>query len=418
MQEGLASGYALGETDAMLHVIPARQTRPDKDVIFALNGEATQRRQAGEQIVNATIGSLMHDDGSLAVLESVATALREVPRDEFAAYAPIAGTAGFLEAVIADTFARHPELRASATAVATPGGTGALRHTFMSYLEAGQALLTPSFYWGPYQTLADEHERKVETFRMFDERGGLDVAALDQALTGQLQKQGRALVVLNDPCNNPTGYSMTLGEWKAVTDTLLRHADAGSVTLLVDMAYWLYGAAGDHRAFLSALTPLLGRVGLLFAWSASKSFTHYGLRVGALIACVPDAKERNATQAALSYACRGTWSNCNRGGLFAITRLLAEENLKAACDAERGALKALLQRRVHAFNSAPQASKLRYPRYEGGFFVTVFHEDAEAKASRMREQGVYVVPQKGALRVAVCSVAERDIPRLVEVLAD
>ena len=47
----------------MLHLIPARQTRPDKDVIFALNAEATKRKQAGEAIINATIGSLMNDDG-------------------------------------------------------------------------------------------------------------------------------------------------------------------------------------------------------------------------------------------------------------------------------------------------------------------------------------------------------------------
>jgi aromatic-amino-acid transaminase len=323
----------------------------------------------------------------------------------------------FIEAVIADTFAGHPELRASATAVATPGGTGALRHAFMSYLESGQALLTPNFYWGPYQTLVDEHERRLETFRMFDGGGGLDVAALDAGIQGHLAKQGRALVVLNDPCNNPTGYSLTLQEWRAVTETLLRHAEKGPVTLLVDMAYWLYGAAGDHRAFLSSLTPLLGRVGLLFAWSASKSYTHYGIRVGALIACVPDARERSATQAALAYSCRGTWSNCNRGGLYAVTKLLSDPALRKACDEERAQLKALLQRRVAAFNGAPQASLLRYPRYEGGFFVTVFHDDAENKAARMRESGVYVVPQKGALRVALCSTAEQDIPRLVESLA-
>ena len=40
----------------------------------------------------------------------------------------------------------------------------------------------------------------------------------------------------------------------------------------------------------------------------------------------------------------------------------------------------------------------------------------------MRAQGVYVVPQArkvggGALRVALCSVAERDVARLVESLA-
>jgi aromatic-amino-acid transaminase len=401
----------------MLHLIPARQARPDKDVIFALNAEATKRQQAGEAIVNATIGSLMNDDGSLAVLETVTRVLRDVPPNEWAAYAPISGTPDFLNAVIEDTFATQPALKASATAVATPGGTGALRHALMNYLESGQALLTPSFYWGPYATLAEEHERNVETFSMFTAAGALDVAALDAKLEEQLDRQGRALLFLNDPCNNPTGYSMTAGEWGQVVQVLLAHADK-PVTLLVDMAYWLYAAGGDPRAFQAELLPLLGKVGLLFAWSGSKSFTHYGLRVGALIACEPDEKERHVTAAALAFACRGTWSNCVRGGLAAITRLLNDASLRAACDAERARLKALLTRRVQAFNAAARPKGLRYPRYEGGFFVTVFHDDAEGHAQRMRERGVYVVPQKGALRIALCSVAEKDVPRLVEALAD
>ena len=402
----------------MLHLIPARQTRPDKDVIFALNAEATRRRNAGEHVVNATIGALMDDAGRLAVLPSVTRALEQVPPEEWAAYAPIAGSAPFLQAVIADTFAGHPALRESAVGVATPGGTGALRHALMNYLQHGDAVLVPSFFWGPYQTLADEHERTLRTFSMFDARGQLDVGALEAEGRSLLETQGRVLLFLNDPCNNPTGYSMSLGEWRATGEALLRLAEKGPVTLLVDMAYWLYGAAEDHRAFLSALEPLLGKVGLLFAWSGSKSFTHYGLRVGALLACVPEAKDRAATQAALAFSCRGTWSNCNRGGLFAITKLLTDEALRARCDEERAGLKALLQKRVNRFNGLAEAKGLRYPRYEGGFFVTVFHPEAEAKAARMQAQGVFVVPQKGALRVAMCSVAEADIPKLVEALAD
>lgn len=400
----------------MLHLIPARQTRPDKDVIFALNAEATKRKQAGESVINATIGSLMNDDGTLAVLSTVTRTLREVPAAEWAAYAPIPGTPAFVQAVIDDTFRGHPTLRSAATAVATPGGTGALRHALMNYLQSGQALLTPSYYWGPYQTLCEEHERTLETFRMFTDAGVLDVAALETSLSQQLTKQGRALIFLNDPCNNPTGYSMTRAEWKQVVEVLVRHSDR-PVTLLVDMAYWLYAGGGDPREFLNELTPLLGKTGLLFAWSGSKSYTHYGLRVGALIACEAEAGERAATQAALAYACRGTWSNCVRGGLAAVTTLLTDASLRAACDTERDQLKLLLQRRVEAFNAAAQPKGLRYPRYEGGFFVTVFHPEAEAQAERLRAKGVFVVPQKGALRVALCSVAVRDVPRLVEALA-
>ena len=408
----------------MFHVIPSHQARPSDDPIFALNREASQRKERGEAIINATVGALLNDDGSLAVLPTAARVVHEVGKEDWAAYAPIAGSPQFLRAVMDDVLSTEPTLREAAIAVATPGGSGALRNAIANYLEPGQALLSTSYFWGPYQTLADEADRKVATFAMFKD-GSLDIGALDAAIAQQINSQGRVLLFLNDPCHNPTGYSMRPAEWKQVANCILSHAARAPITLLVDMAYFAYGA-NDPRALITELAPLLGKAGLLFAWSASKTFTHYGLRVGALIACVADAKERASTEAALVYSCRGTWSNCNRGGLAAITRLLTDATLAAACNTEREQLKTILLARVAAFNALAPARGLVYPRYEGGFFVTVFHDDAKAKAMAMKEAGVFVVPQlpprsgnaieRGALRIALCSVAEKDVARLVDAL--
>jgi aromatic-amino-acid transaminase len=403
------------------HLIPSHQARPSDDPIFSLHQEAARRKAAGESIVDATIGVLLGDDGKLAVLPTAMRAVREVPELEWATYAPIAGTPEFLRAVIDDLLADAPDLRDAAVAVATPGGSGALRHCVANFLEPGQAALTTNWFWAPYQTLCDESDRKLETFEMFDAAGGMNIAALDAALKRQLEAQGRALVFVNDPSHNPTGYSMTDAEWAALVDCVGKHAARGAVTLVVDCAYLLY-AARSPRALAPLLRPLLGKAPVLFAWSASKSFTQYGLRVGALVACVGDRAERTAVQSALSYSCRGTWSNCNRGGLAAITRLLADPAMARQCAAERDALKANLLERVAIFNERARAAGLRYPRYEGGFFVTIWNDDAKAKAAAMRERGVYVVPQarpdgRGALRLALCAVATRDVPRLVDALA-
>lgn len=403
-------------TEAMRHLIPSHQARPADDPIFALNREATERRQRGEAVVNATVGALLDDEGKLSVLPTATRVLREVDAEDFAAYAPIAGLPPFLSAVVDDVFEGHHALRDVAVASATPGGTGALRHAINNYLEPGHALLTTSSYWGPYKTLCDESDRTLATFRMFGGDGALDVAALEQRVDELLASQGRVLLFLNDPCHNPTGYSMQRGEWERVAEVLAGASKRGPVTLLVDMAYSEYGP-GDARDLFAPLTPHLGSLGLLVAWSASKSFTHYGLRVGALVAAVPDRAERESTAAALSFSSRGTWSNCNRGGMVAITRLLTDPALASACDGERLALTKTLFARVAAFNELARPKGLVYPRYEGGFFVTVFDEDAERRAARMREAGVFVVPSKGALRVALCSVAERDVARLVEALA-
>jgi aromatic-amino-acid transaminase len=403
-----------------MHLIPSREGRPADDPIFALHTEATRRRLEGEPIINATVGVLLDDDGKLAILPTAARAVHEVPPLEWAMYAPIEGTPEFLRAVIEDLLSEEPELKRTAVAVATPGGSGALRHAIVNFLELGQSMLTTNWFWAPYQTLCDESERKLETFEMFGASGGLGVDALDGALRRLLATQRRALVVLNDPCQNPTGYSMSAEDWRSVVECLTERAADGPITVLIDCAYFLY-SAHDPRWFLRFLRPLVGRVTLLFAWSASKSFTHYGLRIGALVACVGDRAERVMVGSALGYSCRGTWSNCNRGGLAAITRLLTDAEMARACAQEREALKKVLLARVHAFNGRAQHGGLRYPRYEGGFFVTMFTPRAREKADALRARGVYVVPQTGggehgALRVALASVAERDVIRLVEEL--
>jgi aromatic-amino-acid transaminase len=91
--------------------------------------------------------------------------------------------------------------------------------------------------------------------------------------------------------------------------------------------------------------------------------------------------------------------------------------MSKAAKSEREDLKSLLLRRVAVFNARAKEAKLRYPRYEGGFFVTVFCEDGAREAARMRELGVFVVPQKKAVRVALCGVSEAEIPKLVEALS-
>ncbi len=397
-------------------LIPEASARPGDDPIFALNEEAERRRAAGESIVNATLGALMEDDGSLAILPVVQEAFAAVDARRAAAYAPIAGEPDYLGAVIADVFGTGP-LASRAVAVATPGATGAIHHAIVNFLEPGQALLTTSYFWGPYEVLATHTRRRVETFPMFDARGGFDLESFERVLCEQVARQGRALVLLNTPCHNPTGYALERAELRSVARVVGELQKQAPVALLLDHAYAKFGREGEH-AWSEELGPLSEQGLLLVAWTVSKSLAQYGARVGALVAATGDPSQRQRIFGALSFSCRGTWTNCNHLGMLAVTDLLADPVRRSRADRERGRLIAFLGERVSAFNQHAARALLRHPRYEGGFFVTVFTPDAQATARRMRELGVYVVPSRGAVRVALCSTPAREVPRLVDALAE
>jgi len=397
-------------------LVPGASARAGNDPIFALHDEATRREQEGESILNLTLGALLTDDRRLAVMATASQAFVDVAVEKAAAYAPIAGDSAFLDAVVADLFGTSP-LSKQATAVATAGATGALHHAIANFVEPGQAVLTTEYYWGPYHAIAEHGHKRIETFSMFNGSGGFDVQAFEEGLRGHLEAQGRALALLNFPCHNPTGYSLDADEWEDVAGVVRSVAETGPVALLIDYAYGSYGSA-EARGWIHHVPAMLESATVLVAWTASKTFTQYGARVGALVALHTSADERTAIRNALGYSCRGTWSNCNHRGLLGVAELLTNPELSARADAERQEFIGLLDQRVVAFNDCASKTAIRYPRYEGGFFVSVFTPDSEVTATRMRELGVYVLPMPGAVRVALCATPLDSVPRLVAALAE
>lgn len=395
-------------------VISAVRDRAGNDPIFALNADARRRAQAGESILNATIGALIDDEGRLCTMPTVIETMRRFQTGQSAGYAPISGLPAFREAVVQDLFADGP-LSRQAVAVATPGGTGAVYASVVNFLEPGQKLLVPEYFWGPYTVICRHAGREIDTFPMFARDGSFDVEALAAGLDRHIAAQERALVVLNFPCHNPTGYTLDQTEWRRVTDTVRRAAERGPVTVLIDAAYMEFGGAAA-RGWIDAIPGLTGDATVLVAWTASKSFAQYGARTGALVGLHRNESERSQMENAMGYTCRSTWSNCNHLGQLAVTELLTDPDLAERAKSERGALEALLRERIEVFNRHADEAGLPTPRYDAGFFVAVFAHDEQRAAARMREMGVYTIPIPGAVRVALCSTPAAAIPRLVEAL--
>ena len=170
--------------------------------------------------------------------------------------------------MVHDLFGDGP-LASRAIAVATPGGTGAVYQAVMNFLEPGQQMLVPNFYWGPYQAITTHSGRALDPFPMFAPDGAFNLEGLAEGIDRHMATQGRALVVLNVPCHNPTGYTLGADEWRQVSDIIGRAGAKGPVTVLLDVAYMEFGGAAA-RSWIDHVPDLMEHATVLVAWTASK----------------------------------------------------------------------------------------------------------------------------------------------------
>jgi aspartate/tyrosine/aromatic aminotransferase len=396
------------------HLVPGRRHFDGADPIFTMNAKAQQAAAAGVPVINATMGALLDDDGTFVVLESVMGLYRQLTPMEVAPYAPIAGDPKFLLAL---TRRHWPELTSYGVGVATPGGSGALALSLKNLLEPGMAVLTAAPYWSPYATLAIENRMVLETAPHPAAGAPIDLDAWRAAGGRILRSQGRLLVWLNDPCHNPTGRSLSTADRRGLIAVLEELAAHGPVTLLLDFAYLDYArdphtvtdALADYRAAGARGQVLVGA-----CLSLSKALTLYGARAGALV--FPWSSD-GALKEALATSCRGTWSNCARAPMSLLLRLEQDAAAQAALAAEHAHWRTLLAARADALDAALRAEGLAGATWDAGYFVTLPADDAPALAERLTQEGVFVVPMQGGVRVGICGLRVADAPRFARALA-
>ncbi|MBC3889725.1 aminotransferase class I/II-fold pyridoxal phosphate-dependent enzyme [Acetobacterium paludosum] len=402
-------------------VIQTSLRKGGTDPIFKIAGEAEKRvKEFGpEAVINSTIGALMDDNGELVTFKAVYDTLKSLPNNMIANYSGLAGQPEFLEKIVDACFkAYKPE--GFIRAVATPGGTGAIRHAFCNYTELGDAILLTDWRWSAYETIADDNHRKIATFPLYNEKGGFNLEGYKKSVLELLQKQKRVLTVLNTPAHNPTGYTISNEEWKEIKAFIIETAEAqpeSKIILLVDLAYIDFaGKADEARKFMKILTGMPHNVLTLYAYTCSKSYTMYGLRNGAIICVAPTAEIATEFANSCTYSNRGNWSNGTRGAMETITRIFSDEELYNQAMAEQSFYKCILRRRADAFVEEANKIGLKMVTYCDGFFISLPCDHPKEVSDRLMEKNTFVVPLGKGLRFAPCAVSEekcRRAPQLI-----
>lgn len=388
-----------------------------KDRIFKIAKMALEDKAKGFDVINATVGSLYDENQQLVTHPNFYDHFNKLEDKKKAAYAPaVDGGEAYAEAIKNWVFQKNEFLKKSKV-VATPGGTGALAACFSQLVGKNDYIVMPNIFWSPYEIIMDSQNGIGKKCPCFAD-GIFSLEALKIGMKEVSEIQDNIVVLINDPCHNPTGYSMGIDNWRGLIHYSNELAQNGkTVTIINDIAYIDYCADFEHsRDYMEVFKEINDNILVVFAFSGSKSLTAYGMRIGAAIIYTNQSKEQNEIHQAFEKVARGTWSNINTGALNTIINVFSEpsvfiNNLKEAS--------LMLNKRMKAFLSEADKVGLEYYPTKEGFFVTIkgIENHNEELFEKLKEKHIYVVPIEKGIRIALCSLSLQQssiLPSLIQ----
>ncbi len=251
-----------------------------KAIYFPFKGILGQTAEAKAAKINATIGTAFENDGSPLTLECMES-LVNIPSESFL-YAPSFGLPKLREEWGKLLTIKNPGLKGKTFSL--PVVTAALTHGLSVagylFLDPIDTVLIPDLYWDNYELVFTEaYGAKLAFYNTFV-NGGYDVAAFGKALrSGTI---GKKFVLLNFP-NNPTGYTPTEAEAKALAEEIRKAAEDGNeVVVVLDDAYFglVYEEGIARESLFNYLVDLHPNVLAVKLDGATKEDYVWGFRVG------------------------------------------------------------------------------------------------------------------------------------------
>ena len=387
--------------------------------ILSLSQIAAEAKRNNPTVINATIGMLNDSNDDFYMFKAVENVIKTISSYEAFSYADTDGGDNFRDAVLKWMFGEYLSLflqEHHVGVIATPGGSGAIATTFQNYMNPSDKVLVPDVMWETYITLAKERECDVLKYKLYDEDGRFNLSSIKECILELMPKQESIILVINDPCHNPTGFCMSDTDYDQLID-LLNSYDYPFV-LLMDVAYFDFYDTNRNiiRERFAKLSKLNGNVLINFAFSGSKSFGLYGLRIGANILFSKNQEEVCNFSNAITYTARSNWGSSSRLGISIVEKLVLNDEYYELFKDEVKEVALMLQERSFAFIEEAKKVGLEVLPYERGFFVCVPFNDPVLLMNKLHEYDVYVVVTKTCIRVALCAISSEEARKLPQII--
>lgn len=386
------------------------------DSVLLLNKIAKEREAKGFDVINGSIGMMYFDDGHLPKNSFIRETLSKHHEDDDLTYSSISGEKEFrdllLEWFFNDTFDKD-----NVKMLGTQGGTGAVFTSISTenIRYKNNVLLYPDVGWPNYYGIASSYEIEHIEYPLFNEKLEFNIDGIIELFNNLLKEKKHISFVINDPCHNPTGYSMSKGEWDKLVNFIKKNGLPSNFSLIVDCAYLDFADPEIRSYALKSVKEISKYVTVHLCLSCSKTFSFYGLRCGELVTICPDEKVLEDIRDRSIKIARGAWSTPNHVAVNTIIEVLSSKEGREEITNEIKECNEVIKARADiVLNDAKKYDLVHFP-YKKGFFITFIIKDAIKVSEELMKEDIYLSPiSNNHLRIALCSVPTIKLVGLVK----
>ena len=363
--------------------------------------------------IDLGVGVYKTPEGVTPIMRAVKAAEKQLWEAETTkAYTALAGDPAFLDAmvglVLGEALARD-----QVSAIATPGGTGAVRQAFdlIKMTNPGARVFVSDPTWPNHLSILAHMGIEVVMYRYFDaETVGVDFSGMMADLDGL---RAGDVVLLHGCCHNPTGANLNMTEWQAVVDLL----NAKGALPMIDIAYQGFGDGLEADAaavrYVAASCPET-----LIAASCSKNFGIYRERTGILMAVAQDRALQKVTQGNLAYLNRQNYSFPPDHGARLVSMVLTDDALRTDWQAEleevRLGMLRLREQLAGELRRLSGSDRFGFIAQHRGMFSRIGATPEQVERLRA-EHGIYMI---GDSRINIAGLNETTVPVLARAMID
>ena len=378
------------------------------DKILALM--AAYKADTRDGKIDLGVGVYKNAEGVTPVMRAVKAAEQKIwASQDSKSYTGLAGDPAFANSMI-DLVLGDAVARDQVAAVATPGGTGAIRQAFelIKMAAPGAKVWVSAPTWPNHNSILRYMGMDFAEYRYFDE----ETCAVD--FDGMLADLGNVakgdIVLLHGCCHNPTGANLNPVQW----DQVIASLNATSALPMIDIAYQGFGdGLADDGAAVRKVAASCPQV--LIAASCSKNFGIYRERTGILMAV--GGADTALAQSTLAFLNRQNYSFPPDHGARIVTEILGDAELRADWEAEleevrEGMLK-LRRDLADALQEETGSNRFGFIAEHRGMFSRLGITPEQVEKLR-EDHAVYMV---GDSRINVAGLNAQTVPVLAKAIA-